>query len=148
MIRRLRYVNSVQMDTMVMLVESFARAAGHPPIDHDMVYDYVAATADTGVLIVDEEERIQGFIAGAVVSDPVRPRKLLVETGWFSMAGSGMRLLTAFQKVGEAEGCEEVRMSTLSNTEDWPAAQVAETILLRMGYEEAEKQFVMPLENL
>ena len=133
------------------LIKEFNDKAGMPALSPIKTLRAVRLTAENGLLIYNDasdtpEPLVNGFIAGAIMEDPMRHRVLCVETGWFTKPEcNGVRLLRRFEQVARERGCAEVRMSTLCGMENWDDALQAHGLLNRMGYEDAEMQLVLPL---
>ena len=145
------YVSINVATQIARLIEEFNNKAGLPKLSPVKALKAVRLTAEKGVLIYNDasdspEPYVNGFIAGAILEDPMRHRNLCVETGWYTKPDcNGVRLLRRFEKIAAERGCDEVRMSTLCGMEHWDEAQKAHGLLNRMGYEDAEMQLVLPL---
>jgi len=95
---------------------------------------------DGAVYEHEVEESLTGFIGGWIIPDGFRDQAYLVEQGWYCTDNQGVLLLNAFQKAGEDNGVDEVRMCTLETS-----PRIAERILTRKGYKPAEQYWALRL---
>lgn len=98
------------------------------PLNLEKLHQFLVGIITNGVCLRGENSAI----AGVVAEDPVRDWTYLVEMGWYSKTGEGVRLLKEFEKVGDELGVDEIRMTTLYANPD------ADSILIRLGYEPIE----------
>ena len=99
-------------------------------------YDKLMAS-DEGVILMTDT----GAIVGVVAEDPIRDWVSLVEIGWYSEGGDGLRLLKAFEQVARDRQLNEVRMSTLI----WSPPQ-AQKLLTHRGYIHTESSHTLIIE--
>lgn len=108
------------------------------PVRLDPVKTLVACTdmiRNHSVFVSD-----RGYIAGTVLEDPFRDRKILVELGWYATDGNGIRLLRRFIQEAKDLKVDTVCMSTLQTSNN-----SASKLLTRMGFIASETSYTLDL---
>lgn len=129
-------------EEILALMHDFNRFAGMCPIDQvkasTLVYRMLSDPLSS-VFVSLADDSVVGFIAGAIVDDPLRDCNRLVEVGWYAYKG-GLELLEAFINDGRRRCVDEIVMSTLSNT-----PKHVNRILERKGFAAQEVAYQLKL---
>lgn len=130
----IRDATQQDIETLVSIATEFNNQYYHVPLNKDKFTNAIKFMIDSDQCVVLLSDT--GAILGTFAEDPFRDWLSLVEVGWYSSGGDGVRLLEEFEKRGK--DADEVRMCTLHTS-----PEVAEFLLLKRGYKPVEKSYTL-----